>query len=418
MARSQDYQSRYKDWLMCHECGEIQKVSAVTANYELCCFNCGHQLIEGHGAWLDRAIALTFTAAILFFITNVFPFLTLEIGAQSQTITVFDGFIALIQRENWLLAALIITTIFIFPIFEIVAFLYILIPYRIGKRFKGQHVLLRWLILARGWSMMEIFLLSMVIASMKMADLAVLHFEVGAWALFALVGVLLMTYISLDRKQLWSWINPNNYFSHDENELVYDCRVCQAMIGESLIEHGRSCPRCNSEVHKRIPHSLQKTTALIIAAAALYIPANILPIMTYDTLGTRSTSTIFSGVVELIVAGLYGIATLVFIASIFVPIIKLLALSYLVWSVKYAKNQSPRMRILMYRATEFIGRWSMIDVFVVTIFVTIVQFGWVYTVEPEGAIIAFGAVVILTMIAAETFDPRLIWDKRNGEKTT
>lgn len=391
---------------------------AVSPEHELRCFKCDNVLLTGQGQWLDVTLATTMTAAILFLVANVFPFLTLEIGPQSHTITIIDGFFALLERDNWLLATLIITTLFIFPAFEILAYLYLLLPYKFNRRWKGQRTLLRWLIFAKGWSMMEIFLLSMVIASIKMADMALLRLGVGSYALFGLVAVLMFTYRKLDLQQLWGWIDPNNYFSADDEETVYDCRVCQAMVGEHVIDETHECPRCKAEMHRRIPHSLQKTAALVAAAIVLYIPANLLPIMTYDTLGVQSTSTIFGGVIELIVAGLYGIAAVVFIASIFVPMLKFAILIYLLWAVKFNYVRGVRHRIVLYRLTELIGRWSMVDVFVVTIFVAIVQFGFVYTVEPEGAIIAFGAVVVLTMIAAETFDPRLLWDAMQNEKET
>lgn len=402
--------AEYKDWLLCHECGELQSVVAISPEHEMLCCVCGNHLHYGHGKWLQSASALALTACFLFIICQTFPFLTLEIGSQSQTITILDGFFALLDRGNWILAGLVVTTIFIFPLFEIIAFLYLLIPYNFNLRLRGQKSMLRWLVLAQSWSMMEVFLLSVVVASVKMADMAALSLEVGAYALFLLVGVLLLAYIKIDRRNLWSWMNPNNYFTSYNREFVYDCHICQAMVGGSIIDKDEECPRCFSALHRRIPHSLQKTTALIAASIILYIPANILPIMTYTTLGETETDTIFSGVVALFGAGLYGIAIIVFVASIAVPIIKLVILTYLVWSVHAKMKVGIRHRAFLYRLTEIVGRWSMVDVFVVTIFVAIVQFGFIYTVEPEGAIIAFGAVVVLTMIAAETFDPRLLWD--------
>lgn len=402
--------AEHKDWLLCHECGELQTVVAISPEHEMLCCMCGNHLHQGHGKWLQSATALTLTAAVLFFICQVFPFLTLEIGSQSQTITILDGFLALLERGNWVLAGMVLTTIFIFPLFEIFAFLYLLVPYNFKTRLRGQRSLLRWLVLAQSWSMMEVFLLSVVVASVKMADMAALTLEVGAYALFLLVGVLILAYVKINRRDLWSWINPNNYFTSYNREFVYDCHICQAMVGGSVIEKHRECPRCLSSIHKRIPGSVQKTTALILASIILYVPANVLPIMTYSTLGEVETDTILSGVIELVGAGLYWIAAVVFIASIAVPIFKLVVLSYLVWSVKIKMKAGIRHRAFLFRVIEVIGRWSMVDVFVVTIFVAIVQFGFIYTVEPEGAIIAFGAVVLLTMIAAETFDPRLLWD--------
>ncbi len=374
------------------------------------CYVCGSLLHTGHGRWLQLACSLTVTSAVLFCICQFLPFLTLEIGSQKQTITILDGFWALFDRGNWVLAALVVTTIFLLPLFEIVAFLYILIPYNFNRKLPGQNTLLRWLVQVQSWSMMEVFLLSMVVASVKMADMAVLRLEIGAYALFLLVGVLILAYIKMDRKKLWAWMNPNNYFTQYNREHVYDCHVCQAMVGESIIEETHQCPRCQSEIHRRVPGSLQKTTAFLIASIVLYIPANLLPIMTYTSLGITETDTIMSGVIALVGAGLYWIALVVFVASVAVPVLKLIILGYLVLSVHIGLTAGIKHRVFLYRLTEVVGRWSMVDVFVVTIFTAIVQFGFVYTVEPEGAIIAFGAVVVLTMIAAETFDPRLLWD--------
>ncbi len=404
--------SEHRDWLVCHNCAQVQSIVAVSPEHELCCFNCGAVLHEGHGRWLEVTIALSIAALLLFLISIFCPILTLEIGAQSQTITVMDGFWALIERNNFILAALIVTTLFLFPLFEISAFLYLLIPYYYNKRMPGQPMILRWLNQAQSWSMLEVFLLGMIVASIKMADMAVLHFEVGSYALFLLVSMLILAHIKLNRIKFWSWINTNNYFTNVVGERVVDCKACDALVGQSIVESDGHCPRCGSEVHERIPHSIQKTAAFTLAAAILYIPANVLPIMTYSTLGDVETDTILSGVIELVMVGLYGIALIVFVASVAVPMLKLVILTYLIVAVHYKLKIGVKHRAFLYRLTEIIGRWSMVDVFVVTIFVAIVQFGFVYTVEAEGAIIAFGAVVVLTMIAAETFDPRLLWDAR------
>ena len=407
--------SEHKDWMACHSCGQLQSVVAISPEHKMCCFNCDEVLHAGRGVWLEYTVALTLTASILFLICLFFPILTLEIGSQSQTVTIADGLFALMQRDNFVLAALIFTTLFLFPAFEISALLYLLVPYSVNKKLKGHATILRWFNQAQGWSMLEVFLLSMVVASIKMADMAVLKVEFGSYALFVLVAILIFINLKLDRQSLWSWINTNNYFTHVVGERVMNCSGCNAMVGCSIVSEERHCPRCGSELHERIPNSIQKTTAFTIAAAILYVPANLLPIMTYSTLGEVETDTIFSGVVSLIAAGLYGIAAIVFIASIAVPILKLVILTYLIVAVHYRVKLGAKHRAFLFRLTEFIGRWSMVDVFVVTIFVAIVQFGFIYTVESEGAIIAFGAVVVLTMIAAETFDPRLLWDARKEE---
>ena len=404
-----------RDWLICHDCGEFQTIAALSPEHKLTCYNCGNTLHSGQGQWLGAATALSITALILFLASNFFPFLTLEVSGQVQTKTILDGVLALMDRNQWLLAGLVFTTIFLFPLFEIFALLYLLISYSFNKRLPGQTIVLRWMIQAQAWSMLEVFMLSVAVSAVKLMDMAKLEFEPGFYAFFLLVGILFLAYVQLDKRKLWSWINANNYFSHSENEYAYDCRVCQALVGETILERTRECPRCSTKIYKRIPHSMQKTTALVLAATILYVPANLLPIMRYTSLGVTEADTIISGVVGLIAAGLWGIATVVFVASVVVPIAKLVILYYLLWSVHTGLRHGVKHRAVLYRLTELIGRWSMVDVFVVTLLVALVQFGFIYTVEPEGAIIAFGAVVVLTMVAAETFDPRLLWDARDEE---
>ena len=185
------------------------------------------------------------------------------------------------------------------------------------------------------------------------------------------------------------------------------CHVCYKRAPEAL----HRCPRCGAPLHLRKPESLQRTVALLITAALLYIPANVLPIMTTEQLGRAIDSTILGGVVLLVHHGSYPVAAVIFIASVLVPLGKLVALSWLCWSVARRHATSHRERTILYRATEFIGKWSMVDVFVVTILVALIHLGGVLRITPGAAALAFAGVVIVTMLAAESFDPRLIWDQ-------
>jgi len=170
------------------------------------------------------------------------------------------------------------------------------------------------------------------------------------------------------------------------------------------------CPCCQSEIHSRIPNSLSRTWALLIAAIILYVPANTLPIMTVTLWGDGQPDTIMSGVIHLMDGGMWPLALLIFIASIFIPILKLIILTGLMLSIHFKINWKAKDRTVLYRITEFVGRWSMVDVFVIGILVTLVHFGNTATVSPNIGSLSFAAVVILTMFAAHTFDPRLIWD--------
>ncbi len=177
------------------------------------------------------------------------------------------------------------------------------------------------------------------------------------------------------------------------------------------------CPRCGASVHHRKPDSIARTWALVLAAALCYVPANVYPIMAITSLGQTQADTILSGVVFLLHHGMWPLAIIVFVASVFVPLAKLLSLSCLLVSVQRGSSWRPVDRTRMYRITEAVGRWSMVDIYVVTILVALVHLGNLATVAPRPGALFFGAVVVLTMFAAESFDPRLIWDRIESNTT-
>ncbi|UMY64163.1 paraquat-inducible protein A [Pseudomonas sp. LS.1a] len=193
------------------------------------------------------------------------------------------------------------------------------------------------------------------------------------------------------------------------------CNECHELNRQQPDSTSQTCTRCGAIVHARRPNSIARTWALLIAASILYIPANMLPIMTVSTLGQGSPDTIMSGVITLLKHGMLPIAAVVFIASILVPTFKLVGIGLLLYSVQRRQPLSARQRILMYRFIEFIGRWSMLDIFVIAILVAVVNFGRIASVEANLGAVAFATVVILTMLAALTFDPRLIWDNTESD---
>ncbi|MBA1202600.1 paraquat-inducible membrane protein A [Pseudomonas capeferrum] len=193
------------------------------------------------------------------------------------------------------------------------------------------------------------------------------------------------------------------------------CNECHELNRQERDNTSQTCTRCGAIVHARRPNSIVRTWALLITAAILYIPANVLPIMTVSSLGQGSPDTIMSGVITLMKHGMLPIAAVVFIASILVPTFKLVGIALLLYSVQRHQPLSARQRILMYRFIEFIGRWSMLDIFVIAVLVAVVNFGRIASVEPNLGAVAFASVVILTMLAALTFDPRLIWDNTESD---
>jgi paraquat-inducible protein A len=198
---------------------------------------------------------------------------------------------------------------------------------------------------------------------------------------------------------------------------LVSCTVCHLLVRRrpAAAGPGGECPRCGAVLHSRKPNSIARTWALVIAAFILYVPANVLPITKVTSLGMTQSDTIMSGVIYFVQTGMWPIALVIFIASIFVPVLKLFMLLFLVISVQRRSTWRPKDRTRLYRITEAVGRWSMTDIFVVTILVALVHLGALANIEAQAGAVFFAAVVVITMLAAMSFDPRLIWDVKEPQ---
>lgn len=201
---------------------------------------------------------------------------------------------------------------------------------------------------------------------------------------------------------------------------LVQCRICGELL-KPPAKVGRfdhlSCPRCGAPIRLREHNnSVEVTWALLIAAVVLYIPANLLPVMSVYLLGQGQPDTIISGVLHLLEAGQWPLALVVFVASVFVPLLKLFAIAFLLLSIQLKSRWRPHERMRLYKITEYIGRWSMVDVFVIAILAGLVQFGTLARIEANAGAFSFAAVVVLTMLAAHTLDEHLIWDISRQEE--
>ncbi len=201
-----------------------------------------------------------------------------------------------------------------------------------------------------------------------------------------------------------------------KNANLISCSTCHLLCRMTKDKKNTAmiCPRCGASLHSRKPASLSRTWAFLLAACIFYIPANVLPITTVTSLGEPQSDTIMSSVIYFIHTGMWPIALVIFTASILIPLLKLLILIYLLISVQqgWVKRREDRTRL--YRITEAVGRWSMVDIYVVTILVALVNLGSLASVQAEPGVVFFGAVVVITMFAAMSFDPRLIWDEKKS----
>lgn len=400
--------------IACHECGLVHRLPPLPEESVALCRACGAAVLRRPADPVDRPLALYLGALLLFLVASSFPILTLALEGQGQASTILDGAVALHRAGMWPIAAVVLATGTLLPLAKIAGMLLVLVPLRLGLHPPWLSPAFRWVERLHPWAMMEVYLLGLIVAYVKLSDLA--EVEVGI-ALYAFVGTILLMAAgdaAFDPHAIWRRLAPQagpEVLRPQPGTVLVSCHRCDQLL--RLPVHGERhdrCPRCAAPLHKRKPDSVARTSALALTAAILYLPANVYPVMTVTYFGQGEPDTILSGVIALFAAGMWPVALLVFFASVTVPVLKLLGLAYLLVSIQRRWTRRARDRTRLYRIIEGVGRWSMVDVFMIAILTALVSLGNIASIEPGVGAVAFCAVVILTMLASMSFDPRLIWD--------
>jgi paraquat-inducible protein A len=421
--------------VICECCDTVHRRVPLAGHGAARCTRCSAPLYRGGRTDLNAMLALTVAAALIFVIANCYPLMRLEVGGKSSAATLWGIILSTYDSNVSPLALVAALTVFFFPLLQIALYAWVLLDLREGRvpvPFIGIMHALRQM---QPWTMVEVFMLGLLVAVVKLGAMATSTPELGMWG-FALLTVLLTLLNSQDLEQLWHRAEtierarggmppqpqpPAPAFSWAGGGLprgrelgLLGCHACGLVLRSAAGGEAGYCPRCDQALHRRKPDSQARAWALLIAAAILYIPSNLLPVMRTHTLLVTEDNTIFSGVIELWDGGAWDLAVIVFTASIAVPLIKMACLALLLLSSGAGSARWRRERSRIYRMVEFIGRWSMLDVFVVALLLSLVRFGIVAEVRAGPGIIAFCAVVVLTMLASMSFDPRLIWDAAPG----
>ena len=392
----------------CHDCDLLFRKPQVAKGERAVCPRCGAELFENKGHSLDHTLALALTSLILFVIANINTLLVMKIGGRVQAGAIFTGVQELYAQGYWEIAILVFVVSILAPLLKLLCVFYILLPLRWGLRLPAANKVFRFYEVLHPWAMTEVYMLGILVAVVKLADLATIEPGIAVFSFAALIVFMASTDASIDSHEIWERLGGTRKSAPAAQGAYLLCHTCH-LLSRSASGHAH-CPRCGSALHKRKPDSLARTWALTLTAYILYIPANLLPVMTVTMSGRGEPDTILSGVKELALGGMWPLALLVFFASVTVPVLKLLVLTYLLLSVRFKSIWRPRERTILYRITESVGRWSMIDIFVIAILVALVQLGSLATIEAGAGAVAFGGVVVITMFAAMNFDPRLIWD--------
>ena len=407
------------DLISCHDCGVLHRRRPVLPREKARCVRCRSVLYRGIHSDASRMAAMTLAALIMFVIAQCFPIVELDVNGNMTRATLLGAITVLWQEHMQLVAsAVFLFTIFL-PAIELLSLLHVTLALALGHKPILFNVLLRAVYLARRWGMTEVLMIGILITIVKMTSLATVVLQPGLFA-FAALTLMLAIVVSFNPKTLWNLGDALSPPQAPEVPVPHEalaCHVCGLVSADSHAAR-QDCPRCHSRLHHRHPDSVARTWAYLIAAAILYIPANLLPVMYTHSLFGLEDDTIISGVLFFWDSGSPGLAIIIFIASIVVPMLKLAVLALLTWTAQRRSRWRPMQRTVLYRLVEFVGRWSMLDIFVITLTVALVRFQSLATITAGPGALAFCAVVELTMIASMQFDPRLIWDPvpSNGEQ--
>jgi paraquat-inducible protein A len=394
-------------WRECPHCGLIVSLPPPRLAYVAECPRCTHRLWKMRGRDFRFPIACGMAAGLFYLFALAAPFLEISAYGRFQLASLSTGPFALDAQGFQLVGLLVLAASVIFPGIK----LGILLVTLLGVR---HHLLprkwLRRIFRCYGpispWAMIDVYLLGFLVAYTRLAAMAEVHLDT---ALFALIGCMVCMALAearLDPEAVWRALDD----SGPEAPAAYPPIGCHACGMMNNAPEGASCRRCEAPLHARKRESLPRAWAFLFAATLFYIPANIYPVMVITQAAQTQDFTIFGGIAELASYGLWPLAALVFFASIVIPLSKVLMLAAIMVQTHRGDTHRLLARTRAYRFVDFIGRWSMIDVFMISILVALVRFGQFAYVQADLGAPCFAAVVVLTLFAADAFDPRLMWD--------
>jgi paraquat-inducible protein A len=417
--------------IACRDCDLLQRLPELAPGASARCPRCDKELWRRRVDSLNRTLALTLAAALLYVVANSVPMLGLTIVGRDASTTVIGGAMHLWNNGPAIVGVLVLFTAVIAPALQIGFMLAIVLGAQRQRPPRWVGTLLRHQPTTRTWSMIEVMMLGVLVALVKIADYATVIPGMALFVLGALIFLLAGMQANFDSREVWErieWadLRPQSTRVGDRNvasptaltakqQGLQRCEACGLLSRPAPGGEGR-CPRCDEELTFRKHDSFQRTWAFLIAAAVCYVPANVLPVLTTTTAAGAESDTILQGVVLLWSPTGWPLSLIVLVASIMIPSAKILALGYLLITAQRGSVQNNRQRVRLYRMVEFIGRWSMVDVFVDTFTAALIQLQPLMSVEPGPGLLFFAAVVVFTMLAVESFDPRLIWDSSSTKE--
>ncbi|WP_419174071.1 PqiA/YebS family transporter subunit [Desulfosediminicola sp.] len=414
----------------CPQCDILLQHHETPDHHASVCPRCGFVMRNNRPGTVDKVLALSITGLLVYLPAILLPLITLEKLGMSDKANVVDTVLQFFANEYYFVSFMTLVSTIVFPL------MLLLLTFIISLQLKRNHPskmlarLFRAYCHLEEWAMVEVFLLAILISIFKMIHTANIVFNAGLFCFIALVFVTFGICVVLDKVRYWELLDPTetapatllvkeNQRLDKQPELTAAqagfalCLTCHKLLPTTnrSTEFSGQCSRCGEKVHLRKPGAMSRTLALVITSTLLLLPANLLPIMQVDFLGVPDRSTILDGILYFLKTGSYLIGIIIMVASIFVPLFKVVGLSILLCSAHFGMPYFLRQKSKMFRIISFIGRWSMLDIFVIALLISLVDFGFFTSIHVAPASTFFCMAVATTMLAAITFDPRILWDK-------
>jgi paraquat-inducible protein A len=357
---------------------------------------------------VDVPLALSVAALLLLLPAISAPLMTISSFGATRVSWMFSGARALWRHGfpsiSLLVAAftLVLPFVYLGLLIWVLAGLHLRLAWRLGPVF-------RWAKYLRPWMMLEVYLLGCFVAYSRMRVVFDVDIGLGGWFLLFSALMLMVALTQLDERTVWEALpRPAASPATSNGSKTMACTVCDLIVDTEVRD--KQCSRCGATLRVRKPGAMGRTTALVVAGFVLYVPANILTVLTTVRFGREEHNTIMSGVLELVSDDLAPLALIVFVASIVLPLTKLCGLTWMLIATRLRSRRLLVERTRLFRMIDLIGRWSNIDLFMSAVLVALVRFGSLTSVRLGNGMVAFASVVVLTMIATIVFDARLMWD--------